>query len=160
MTSNPQMPGRAGTSFTNIIYTKLATFSSRKIYAIIRPFSTPSNKISNSSFKKGPIPNWYRPRNGLKTTISLCPCGHTLWLRLHHYIKPTSGPKEHNSSEQSSRPDSGFPQSRTAMLLIVPKVTSLILRQSLVVDTNVIHYAVEVVLGGREGLTTNHKRSW
>jgi len=92
----------------------------------------------------------YRPLNGLKTaTMSLCPCGYALWLRLHHYIKPASGPKEHNSS-----------QSRTAMLLIVRKVTSLILRQSLVVDTNVIHYAVEIVLAGREGLTTNHKSSW
>jgi hypothetical protein len=53
MTSNPQMPGREGTSFTNIIYTKLATFPSRKNNAIIRPFSTPSNKIFNSCFKKG-----------------------------------------------------------------------------------------------------------
>jgi len=31
MTQKPQMPDRAGTSFTNIIYTKLATFPSSKI---------------------------------------------------------------------------------------------------------------------------------
>jgi len=31
MTSKPQMPDYAGTSFTNIIYTKLSTFPSRKI---------------------------------------------------------------------------------------------------------------------------------
>jgi hypothetical protein len=60
------MPDCARTSFTNIIYTKLATFPSSKISQIIHPvpslpqgilrtmggmhsFQTPSNKISNMS---------------------------------------------------------------------------------------------------------------
>jgi len=41
MTSNPQMPGCAGTNLINLIYTKLSTFPSSKISQIIYPFSTP-----------------------------------------------------------------------------------------------------------------------
>ncbi len=126
-----------------------------------RGFSPPS-RYSYRARKQGGLYRTirYRPRNGRKQRPRLFVLAATLWLRLHHYIKPASRPKEYNSSEQSSRPDSGFPQSRKAMLLIVCKVASLSLRQSLAVDTNVIHYAVEVILTGREGLTTNHERSW
>jgi len=35
MTSNPQMPGCAGTNLINLIYTKLSTFPSSKISQII-----------------------------------------------------------------------------------------------------------------------------
>jgi len=38
MTSNPQMPGCAGTNLINLIYTKLSTFPSSKISQIIHPF--------------------------------------------------------------------------------------------------------------------------
>jgi hypothetical protein len=37
MTSNPQMPGCAGTNLINLIYTKLSTFPSSKISQIIHP---------------------------------------------------------------------------------------------------------------------------
>jgi hypothetical protein len=72
MTLKPRMSNCAGTNFTNLIYTKLSTFPSRKISQIIHPvpfltqgirrkvslsglrttggihpFSTPSNKIAN-----------------------------------------------------------------------------------------------------------------
>jgi len=38
MTSNPQMPGCAGTNLINLIYTKLSTFPSSKISRIRMPF--------------------------------------------------------------------------------------------------------------------------
>jgi len=47
MTSNPQMPGRAGTSFTNIIYTKLSTFPSMEISGICIPFFFNFRSVEN-----------------------------------------------------------------------------------------------------------------
>jgi len=41
------MPDCAGTSFTNVIYTKLSTFPSIEIFRIMDLFSTASNKNGN-----------------------------------------------------------------------------------------------------------------
>ncbi len=56
--------------------------------------------------------------------------------------KPTSPSKEHNSSEQSSRPDSGIPQSRTA-ILITRKPKNISLRYSPVVNPDIVEKTIE-----------------
>ena len=55
MTSKPQMPDCTSTSFTNVIYTKLTTFPSRKISRIMHPFSTQTKSAIHSSLPLLPL---------------------------------------------------------------------------------------------------------
>jgi hypothetical protein len=57
MTSNQQMPDRAGTSFTIFIYTKSATFPSRKISQSMDALITPGSQILLTG--NFPALNWF-----------------------------------------------------------------------------------------------------